>query len=628
MEKTEDLRIREKKKRDVFASGRLFYPFILGIITIMLFANTFGGEFVFDDSKVVVNNPEIRYWHFWDLWELFGQSRNVRTLSLMIDYHFFGDSAQGYHLQNVFWHLLSVLLLYFLFLRLSGERFYSFLGALFFAVHPIHVEAVANIANRKDSLCMAFSLMSFLSYLKFLECRTSRRWGWLPFSFASFFMAINSKQIAVILPLSFVVYEYLFLQKEERFLAKRKSVLITTGIIGSAMSFWYVFNYLEPIKGGFIGESNKYTIVINFAIVFLKNIFLLIFPADLAPEHVVSLKSSLLNVAIIFSWISIVLISFYTLFLFKKKEKMLSFGILWLFIHYIPVSNIVPNAYFIADRYLYIPSAGFCMVLAFADKNLFDKLCYIKGRRFALYITTVPVIVLLAGYAFKTVSYNAAWRDNFSIWNHELKIYPDSARGYHFRGSAYSKAGNFEQALKDYNRSIELAPYYAEFYNNRGNFYAKFAEFSEAMKDYNMAVSLDSDYEEAYYNRGITFGKLGFHKKAIADFDMAIKINPKYTAAYKDRGIAYGSLEDYDSALADFNKAIEIDTEYFEVYNSRGIVYYRLGKYEDALTDFKKVVHIDPKNEKAYYNMELCYSRLGVKNKAKAANTGPKRANK
>ena len=146
---------------------RWLYCLILVFVTILLFANTLNNDFTYDDYPVVISDPQIKYWHFLDLWEVWG--RSTRTLSLMVDYHIFGDSPFGYHAQNILWHLLSVLLLFFIFVKLSGNQFTSFIAALFFAVHPIHVEAVANIANRKELICMFFSLSSFLLYLTFLQ---------------------------------------------------------------------------------------------------------------------------------------------------------------------------------------------------------------------------------------------------------------------------------------------------------------------------------------------------------------------------------------------------------------------------------------------------------------------------
>jgi len=157
-----------------------WYPLFLIVMTLGVFSQSVFMDFTYDDRLVVLDNPQIWQRDMGALWIEEGQfkwSRQVRTISFMVDYALFGFSPAGWHLHNLFWHTLCVVLVYMFLKRLSHQATFSFIGALIFAIHPIHVEAVTNITNRKELLGLAFLLMAFLSYINFLEGRTGRRWG-------------------------------------------------------------------------------------------------------------------------------------------------------------------------------------------------------------------------------------------------------------------------------------------------------------------------------------------------------------------------------------------------------------------------------------------------------------------
>ncbi|UCE64607.1 MAG: glycosyltransferase family 39 protein, partial [Nitrospirota bacterium] len=151
--------------------------------TLLLFVESLSADFTFDDRDMVVNNPEIQKGHFWDLVdfedEYYGWRRPLRRVTYMIDYALFGTSPTGYHVHNLLWHLFSVGLFYILVRSLSKRVSIALPAALLFAIHPIHVEVVTNITDRKESLCMAFLLASFVSYHRFIQEVGRNRWAWL-----------------------------------------------------------------------------------------------------------------------------------------------------------------------------------------------------------------------------------------------------------------------------------------------------------------------------------------------------------------------------------------------------------------------------------------------------------------
>lgn len=596
------------------------YLLILILVSILVFVNTFWGEFVYDDYPIVVNNPEIKYWHFWDIWGVMG--RSTRTLSLMLDYHLFGNSPFGYHFQNIFWHLTSVLLLYLVLTKLSGDRLTSFMASLLFAIHPIHVEAVANIANRKELLCMTFSLSSFLLYMQFINKRDNKRWLWLAGSLLSWYLALNSKEVAIVLPLSLVAYEYIFLPKESRWLSGRPAILSSVLFIGAIATSIYLFSGIDFSKvdhiltlGGDRGETTYYSVFLTSARAFWHYIKLLLFPFNLSPEYIIELSTSLANPSLIFLW-CLKLLFLLSPFYLLRKNALVAFGLFWFVIHYIPVSNIIPLTYIVADRYMYIPSAGLCLAMAASCSNLYrysgSKRAKVAFRR----PVTVLIFLILTAYSVTTVFHNSLWKNGVSLWTQATKVASMSTKAYYNRGNTYSELGNYEKAIKDYKRAIELDPKDARAYNNRGNAYSNLGYHRQAIKDYERAIKLDPKHARAYYDRGFAYYKLGNYQQAIKGYDKAIELDPKYAMAYNNRGHVYYDLGNYQQAIKDCSKAIELEPKYARAYSNRGYVYYVLGSYQQAIKDYSKVIDIKPLDAEAHYKLGLMYKLMGVSQKS------------
>ena len=626
-----------------------FFPFLLlGLISIVLFANTIGEQFVYDDKLVILYAPNIKHLHFFDLWNIMG--RSVRTLSLSIDYQAFGNNPKFYHLQNIFWHMSSVLLLYLTYYRISKDRIISFLGSVIFTVHPIHVEAVANISNRKELLTMFFSLLSFLSYIKFLELETKKKWLWLSFSILWWYVALNSKQVAIVLPLSAVMYEIIFVPYEKRFITKNPVIFLTILTLGAFSLSIYLSRILDfsdlsriDTLKGYRGELSFFSVSITSARAFFNYIQLLLFPINLSPEYNIELSSSLADPKFIFSWLFI-LGYFYLIIRTMRSSPVFSFGLSWLIIHYIPVSNLIPSAYIVADRYMYLPSAGYSLLLAFLMRFICVDLRMHKSFRSDFRILSLLSFLLVTAFSVVTVQYNAIWQSNKSLWQHTIKVMPNSFKAYNNLAVAYKKEGNlnmaldiynkliktadrpepylnrgiiyydkglYQLALNDFNKAIEIDPHSENAYNNRGNLYQKLGKKMLAMQDYNKALKYnDKDYK-IYFNRGNIYSSMGQHKEAISDLTMSIKLDPGYAEAYFNRGISNGLINEYSKAIIDFSTAIELKPDYIEAFNSRGIMYFKTGDIKSAIRDYERVININPEYATAYYNIGLAYSKMG-----------------
>ena len=275
-------------------------PMLLFAGAFALFSNTFANSWTYDDLPVIVNNPDIRSW--WDFGRNLRGSRPLRELTLVIDYHIFGLDPAGYHFQNIFWHALNAFLVFAFAVRLGSTKLVAWAAALFFLVHPVQVEVVANISNRKDSLALTFLLLSFLAYTEAFK-PAGRRVIWLSVALILAFVSYQAKQNALALPLIFLGYEIVYLPSKERFLLRKFWPWLSL-FAAAVMAFaaWYLFFGGREI---FLQESHKNLWRMNYFLTGSESVYFrtvlkswgfmfqkLLIPANLAPDYIHEIPGS------------------------------------------------------------------------------------------------------------------------------------------------------------------------------------------------------------------------------------------------------------------------------------------------------------------------------------------------
>lgn len=468
---------------------RSWLPFLLFAgVAFALFSNTFGHAWTMDDIPVIVQNPDVT-----SLSAFFRDSypgRPLRELTFLIDHSLFGMNPAGYHIQNILWHGVNAFLLYLLALRLGMGRMAAGAAALLFLVHPIQVEVVAQVSHRKDSLALAFSLLSLLSYASAFDPR--RRKGLrlcLAVSLAG--VALLAKQNALVLPLVFAAWELAVLPPKERLLLRRPrlawclaGVAVAAGVawvvsLGGPEAFLGTMRLSLMLHANFFGEagfSTWYAMVVkSWGFMATK----LLWPARLAVEYTFPVPRGWSDPWVVGALVGVFLYGVALLMAWRRRLAIPFFSLVWIVLFYLPVSNLLPTAYFAADRYLYAPAAGFCLLVAWGLGRL------LGGR-------TVPVaavaVVLAIPLAAKTWDQNRVWSDPFTLYSHALDVSPDAVYVLTNMGVGYFERGDVPRALEMLGRAVKVNPWFAPGYHTLGTIHEQLGNRRQALVNYVRAV--------------------------------------------------------------------------------------------------------------------------------------------
>jgi tetratricopeptide (TPR) repeat protein len=304
----------------------------------------------------------------------------------------------------------------------------------------------------------------------------------------------------------------------------------------------------------------------------------------LCADHLVDLSRSLLEPTTLLAWggmIALVAVAFFL----APRSPLLSFGVFWFLISYIPISNFIPAVYMLADRYMYIPSVGFCIVLVCLGEAMYQKLDHFKPR-YAIPVMTVVGGLLIGGYSQKVLSYNTYWKNERVLWQYVLECNPESFRAYNNLGYQYLRAGSYPKAIELLSMAINLG--FEKSYEHRGSAYIGMENYEAAMQDFNHALAYDPDWDTAYYGRGLVYFKKGQYEQAIDDFSRAIELKPDYSEAYNNRGLAYENLVRRDEALKDYFEATKLDPDNGEAHNNLGRALVYAGRLKEGIQSFQR----------------------------------------
>jgi Tfp pilus assembly protein PilF len=575
-------------------------PFIL-LITVAAYLPVLNAGFVnWDDEAYIINNALLK--NFSNFQALIttpvqGNYHPLTMISLAINYSISGLDAWSYHLFNLILHLINSLLVYSLASKLSNQNFIIAFGtAILFAIHPMHVESVAWVSERKDVLYTLFFLAGLICYIKYVDTYSKKQFI---LSILFLILSLLSKPAAIVFPLVLFCIDLLKRRSFNfKLMLEKIPFLIPALIIG-------VLTYNAQSTVGATGEG-----VFSFALStrvlmafygFMMYIIKLIFPFNLSPFYpfpVANMKlPEIYYIAPIF-FIAAVILFFYSM----KKNRVFAFGISFYFANLILVLQILPvGGAVIAERYSYVPYIGLFYIVAWLINHFTSS---IKKKAILIIL---PVSIL---FSFLTYQQSGIWHSGATLWDHAIKTNP-SFKAYMNRAQLLRQEKDNPKALDYYTKAIELNNSEPEGYTSRGNVYVDLKKYDLAYADYKKALLLRPKYPNAYDNIGVMFSLQEKYDSALIYLSQAINIKPDYKPAYNNRAFTYVKLQDYEAAIKDYQTYLTFEPKSADVYNSIGFCLRAQKKFQESLEPSNKAIEMNPQ---PLYFLNRSYSYFGLNN--------------
>ncbi|MFQ5480850.1 MAG: tetratricopeptide repeat protein [Thermodesulfobacteriota bacterium] len=511
---------------------------LIALVAFAVYMNTLYNGFIWDDYFIVENSSKsglglyqiARFFIDKNAYHAPGEIyRPLYLFSFALDYRIYGSSPWGWHLTNICLHIINSVLVYFFALSLLSGRgdldeptrrvgLAALGAALVFAVHPVHTESVAWIKGRDDMLACVFILASFIFYIAYSHRQKGLKYYCA--SIITFIPALLSKEMALTLPLLFILYELCFKPSGLRrgkgltalvpfFVLAGLYLGVRTAVTGQVAQTAYFGGGLGPAlfttARGFVRYFSLLTIPLNQCGDYLA------FPLSygLTPRVI-------LSILIVGAFLAAGVVSY---FFFLRP---LAFLIFWFFVTMMPVSNIIPLKILLAERFLYIPSVGIFVLFGMVFSGVLEKARPRAGLRRFLIITALLVMTL---YAFAAVERNRVWRDERTFWSDVIAKYP-GARAYTNYGLAMEDEGDIRGAIKFYQEALKMDPRFSYALNNLAANYLKEGLVDEAIKSYREAVAIEPGNAVMHSGLGDAYRKKGLLKEAAAEYRRAIELDP------------------------------------------------------------------------------------------------------
>src|SRR3990167_5580509 len=636
---------------------------IIILLTVGVYANTFGNQLVWDDKTFAD----------WELTASFkslpqflkgalphpheGDYRLFKGIILTFDKVVFANSLFVFHLQAILIHLSATLLVYFLtkkifeletindkretVLKVSSFQFpfsglVAFLTAILFGVHPVHVEAVTFIICSTDILGISFLLAAFYFYIR-ARSEYQYRKKRLAISGLLALLAFASYEITFILPVLVILYDFCFPMKIKESAKERIfRHLYFWGILASYAVFR--FGILKLTEKREFLENSFYLTMLAQAKAIWEYIQIIVFPLNLTINHKLPsgisslhyvdynaqsyLSQKITDLSFLFSAAVIIGAVAAAIFLYKRLP-IVTFCIFWFFASMAIVSNIIPLGNFMTERYLFLASYGWSLLLAYMVSQVVTSKFNLTVKFSALssYLSVLVMVLavigfttILAFYSVKTYLRNRDWRDSFTLWSYELAKSPDSVLASNNLGNTYKDKGDLARAIQLYERAeAKNSRRLSKVNLNLGDAYWEDGRLEKALEQYQKAIEADKREPLAYYGLGRLYVQQKKTDLAIEAYTKTLDLNSLYYPAYIDLGAILAETGKLDRAIEKFTIAAKIKPEEALPHRNLAGVYKKQGKLDLAIAEYQMALKLDPGNEEIKKQLQETQIRRNIK---------------
>jgi tetratricopeptide (TPR) repeat protein len=563
----------------------------LAAIIWAVFGQTLRHQFVnYDDDLYVYDNPVVQKGLTWEgfRWALtygnIGHWHPLTWVSHMLDCQFYGLNPGGHHLTNVLLHTATTILLFLVLRRMTGALWRSAFVAAVFAIHPLRVESVAWVAERKDVLSGVFFMLTLGAYVRYVRRPTMIHHGAVVLLFA---LGLLSKNMLVTMPFVLLLLDYWPLnrlisftpQVLLRLVAEKIPLFVLT--VGSCVATALV---PEKVTANHLPLGLR---VENAVVSYVTYIWQMIHPTGLACLY--PNPTNYLPLWQVTGALGLLLAISGAVWAFRRSHPYLIVGWLWYLGMLIPVIGIAQISYYAhADRYTYLPQIGLYLSLTWMAVDLCAGW---RHRRVLLGICSTIILVALIFCAHTQVSY---WRNGELLWTHTLACTSDNAIANNNLGNDLVQKGRAGEAIPHLQKALQIKPDYADAHNNLGNALLQKGNVDEAITHYQMALQIKPDYATAHYNLGNALLKKGNVDEAIAHYQMALQIEPNNAEAHINFGNALFQKGRMDEAIVHYQMALQIKPDNAGVCYNLGCALFQKGRVDEAIVHYQMALQFKP----------------------------------
>jgi protein O-mannosyl-transferase len=616
------------------------------LITLIVFYPVLSLEFVnWDDPDNLLDNKNLKIFSTqWD-WnavklifttDVIGNYNPLPIFTFALEKYFFAPEPEAnpfvFHFNNLLMHLACTALVFFLLLQFDLGLIAAVAGSLLFGIHPMRVESVAWVTERKDVLFGMFFLFSLLTYCFYIKSESSKR-KWYIITLVLSVFSYFAKIQAVTLPLTMVVVDFLYKRdwlSIKVLIIEKLPWLILSLAIGLINIYFLKNNQSFEVDS----ELASYSFIDRLAIgAYSYGVYLLkwIYPYEMSPLYPYPKQLP----AIIYISLAVVplLVGVFLYWVWKTKKNYLLFGWAFFTFNVMFLLQIVGAGQgFLADRFTYIAYIGLFFITA--------KGYEIFSEKFPVYKTIVHAagVAYLLLFGYMTYNQIGIWKNGETLWEHVKSVRPNSPLAWKQAGYYYrDKKKDYQKAIENYSHAEKIDPKDHYVYNGLAKSYIDYAFslnsntpdyqkkqkelFNLAIQNYNLAITKDSiagkknkkNTGEFYVNRGVAYAGLGNMEKALADLNRGLEINPENANGYLNRGLIYFQIQKYELTIKDNNSYLKLNPFNADVIHESALAKTALGRFDEAMIDYNKAISLK-KNQPLYYiSRARAYKYMGKK---------------
>jgi tetratricopeptide (TPR) repeat protein len=532
--------------------------FLVLAATLVAYSNNFTAEFVYDDYPFIVENASIRSLSnparfFYDRASFSDKGayviyRPLAALSFAANYAVAGYRPASYHAVNIILHAICGLLVYLFFFDLFRHRIYALFVALLFVLHPVQTEAVSWISARGNPMFLVFLLLSLICYRRW-TLHSARRPLLYSLALTFSLLSLLAKEMAVVLPVLLLILDITINRPEAKEQWKQRFMAI---IPFFALSGLYVLvrhlvlgetKQMEYWGGSFSASA------LSMVKAFAYYVRLMFMPRPLMVEYVVPISRSILQPPVLISLAILLAIGILWLFSYRRLP-LIAFGISWFFASLIPVSNIIPLQAIMNERFLYLPSIGFCAILA-SPVLLVRR----EGKSFLYKAGILALFFICVGYAVLTYSRNRDWRNSLSLWTASVEASPAGTTSQYNLGLELFRRGRYDEAIEHLKIACLFQEHFPSAHGVLGNIYLAQGKIDAAIREYEIGLNQAPHDERLLHNLALAWFEKGKrhserqeYAQAVRSFLKCLQYEPNFAPAKKELQLVESISRDKASA--------------------------------------------------------------------------------